>query len=345
MYNCHIHTFKEEDVPRGFLPFRLVSIVSTKIGYKIVKWILKLFSNDKFEKYIRFVDVGKLPAQEQIFDICDQNYPKNTKYILLPIDMEYMGAGKVPRSYPMQFGEVISLGYKYPDKIMIFPHIDPRRFNFMEFVKSSRISGIKLYPPMGYLPDDPKLNVMYGYCNKNHIPILVHCGEDSPTHWRGKKSYIENLLKNKNISYNPRWNLKKLSAQLCHPQLFSKLLTKYPNINFCLAHWASHSSWKEYIENPSNSQNWFVIIKRMLKIFPNLYTDISFTLYDPEYYSILKVMLSDPELKEKILFGSDFYMVKSVARERKFSFDLRGYLGEELWDQITNINPKLYLGL
>jgi hypothetical protein len=36
-------------------------------------------------------------------------------------------------------------------------------------------------------------------------------------------------------------------------------------------------------------------------------------------------------------------MVESKSTEKKFCFDLRAYLGEELFEQIANINPKKYL--
>ncbi len=33
IYNCHSHTFQKEDVPAGFLPFGLVKVISTKVGF------------------------------------------------------------------------------------------------------------------------------------------------------------------------------------------------------------------------------------------------------------------------------------------------------------------------
>ena len=345
IHNTHIHVFGEKDVPRGFLPFGLVRIATTRAGFFILKNIMKaidpIFKNTSFQKYIRYCEIGK-KKMENIFLTVVNKYPKDTVFWILTINMENMGAGRVPRTYTEQLKETKRLYEKYPDLIRVFLHVDPRQKDFMYWVKQPFVAGIKLYPPMGYMPDDPRLTKMYEYCNKVGMPVITHCGEDSPTHWKGKKQTLLKLLADNNIDHNPKHSKKKLAAQLCHPQLFAKLAAKYPNINFCLAHWGSHSAWKKYLNDPSDPDNWFVLIKRLIKTIPNLYTDISFTLHEKKYFSVLKVMLEDFEIQQKVLFGSDYYMVQSVAKERKFSFDLRGYLGEKLFKIIAIENPKKF---
>jgi hypothetical protein len=46
-----------------------------------------------------------------------------------------------------------------------------------------------------------------------------------------------------------------------------------------------------------------------------------------------------------VLFGSDYYVVQREASERDCSIGLRGYLGEDKFDQIARENPKRSLGL
>lgn len=76
--------------------------------------------------------------------------------------------------------------------------------------------------------------------------------------------------------------------------------------------------------------------------YENLYADISFTLHEKEYFSLLKVLLADPVLRKKILFGSDYYMVETETTDRRFGLDLRGYIGEEDFKTIALDNPKVY---
>jgi predicted TIM-barrel fold metal-dependent hydrolase len=119
----------------------------------------------------------------------------------------------------------------------------------------------------------------------------------------------------------------------------------FPKLKICVAHLGGDSDVHDYMRNPNDRDNWFVDIKRMAKEYPNFYTDISFTLYEKGFYPLLKVLLEKPYMKQKILFGSDYYMVQTETNERTFSMDLRSFLGEDKFKQIAVVNPKKYLGL
>ncbi len=83
----------------------------------------------------------------------------------------------------------------------------------------------------------------------------------------------------------------------------------------------------------------------MVKEHPNLYTDISYTIfYFQEFVPALKVFLTDPVVRTRVLFGSDYYMADiEQDNERILSINLRAALGEECFWQIANANPKRYL--
>lgn len=80
--------------------------------------------------------------------------------------------------------------------------------------------------------------------------------------------------------------------------------------------------------------------------YPNLWTDISYTLYaNDEHVYLLKVLLSDPRVCSRVLFGSDFYVVENAElEERRRSVRLRAVLGEELFNTIAHENPLRFLG-
>ena len=91
--------------------------------------------------------------------------------------------------------------------------------------------------------------------------------------------------------------------------------------------------------------NWFIIIKDMIKKYDNFYTDIAFTLNNEKYFPLLKLLLQDDTIRHKILFGSDYYMVETKSLENNFNIDLRAYLGEYLFELISELNPKKFLNL
>jgi hypothetical protein len=56
---------------------------------------------------------------------------------------------------------------------------------------------------------------------------------------------------------------------------------------------------------------------------------------------LAKVLVNTPHLRERVLFGTDFYVVQAETTEREFSVRLRGALGEPDFWQIANRNPPV----
>ncbi|MBL0055502.1 MAG: amidohydrolase family protein [Chitinophagaceae bacterium] len=90
---------------------------------------------------------------------------------------------------------------------------------------------------------------------------------------------------------------------------------------------------------------WLLIIIDLLRKYPNVYADISFTLHDKAIYSELKELLKDESINKKILFGTDYYVVASVADESDLLNLFKKELGDDaLFEMIAYENPKRFLG-
>lgn len=67
--------------------------------------------------------------------------------------------------------------------IIPFYGIDPRGYEADELLdeikekvgKDKAFKGLKLYPPMGFKPNDSRLNAVFDYCQDFGIPVLSHC--------------------------------------------------------------------------------------------------------------------------------------------------------------------------
>jgi len=350
IYNSHIHTFKDADIPRGFLPLGLVRILSTKPGFKVISRILNNINpfsdNDTFDRYVKFVEIGRMGSQEAIFNECKRFYPRNSKFGVLSMDMAFMGAGHVPRQYIEQLQELGQLKIKYPE-VIPFVHIDPRRSDYMDILKRCieewGFRGVKIYPPLGYFPYDERMYPVYAYCQQHNLPIITHCSPFNPVHFKGKKKELKKLLKKSRIKIDTRgMSRKEMCSKFTHPLNWEYVMADFPDLKICLGHFGSSHYWKEFLDNPGGKDNWFLIIKEMLEKHPNLYSDISFTLSEQTFFPLLKVLLQDAALKPKILFGSDYYMVETAATERRFSIDLRAYLGEHDFHAIAKDNPERF---
>lgn len=350
-YNCHIHIFMDTDVPNKFLPLGLVKILRSTAGYKTISSIMKnlIFwtDNDILDRYIKFVTTGRLGSQKEIFEKCKAFYPGDTKFIVLPMDMAYMGAGKVPRPYIEQLKELYDLSKTDP-QVIPFVHVDPRREGILDTLKQCveewNFKGIKLYPPLGVFPYDEGFDPIYKYCQEKNLPILTHCSPFNPVHYKGKKRKLKKLLEKSKTPIDTKGKSKKeLCASFTFPGNFKYVIEKYPDLRICFGHFGSQYYWDKFIHTPTEKGNWMRIIRDLCKDYDNFYTDISFTMAEIKYFSLLKVLLTDEKLSKKILFGSDYYMVEVESNERRFGLDLRAYLGEEYFNKIAVENPRVFL--
>jgi len=351
-HNCHIHLFTDQDVPNRFLPLALVPILRSTAGYKAVSTILRnaIFwkSNDILDRYVRMVRTGRYNTQQKILERCMPFYPDNTRFIVLPMDMAYMGAGKVPRHYLDQLRELHQLHRQYPQQVIPFVHIDPRRkgyFNLLRHcVEEWAFSGVKLYPPLGVFPYDERFDDVYQYCQDNNLPILTHCSPYNPVHFKGsRKKLLELLSVSRHHIHTEGKTVKQLCSNFTHPLNYLHVIERFPNLRICFAHFGSQYYWDKYIHHPGQENNWVRIIRSLCIRYPNFYTDISFTMADTKYFSLLKVFMADEVLSTKILFGSDYYMVEVDSNERRFGLELRAYLGEENFNKIAVENPRHFL--
>ncbi|MGR3320209.1 MAG: amidohydrolase family protein [Candidatus Anammoxibacter sp.] len=342
IYNCHMHIFTIDHVPEKFLPFGMASLMKLKWIRRPLTFSLAVInpfsSRDFFHRYSNFVKLSYKKNQENVFKIVRSYYPLDTKFVVLPMDMAHMGAGVVPRNIVEQHDELAKLRELYPEQIIPFAAIDPRRPQVLEMLKdlveNKYFKGIKIYPPLGYMPGDEKLDDIYSYAQDKNIPVMTHCSRGGIRHKKLQK---------------------KDTIKFADPDNYKRIMEKYKNLRFCMGHFGGGQDWEKYLLEPwdessnEESRSWLSKILDMIRSgkFPNLYADISYTIFHfLENTMILKVLLEDERVRDKVLFGSDFYMVEQEKfQERKLSILLRGVIGEDLFKRISEINPKRYLGV
>jgi len=342
IYNCHLHIFTIDHVPKKFLPLGLTSLMKSKLLRAPLTFlfdnIIPFSDKDLLHRYSNFVKISYKKKQRDIFEIVRSYYPLDTKFIILPMDMSFMKAGEVPCSITEQHAELAELRDTYPEQLIPFGAIDPRQEdlidNLKDLVENKDFKGIKIYPPLGYPPYHEKLYEAYGYAEAKDIPVIAHCSRGGVRH--------KKLPKNLTISYTD-------------PDNYKKILKDFPGLRICMGHFGGIHDWENYLNDPWNesskpeSKSWLSKIMDMIRSgeYPNLYTDISYTIFLYEENSkLLKVLLENKRIREKVLFGSDFYMVEPERfQERRLSIWLRATLGEEYFRQISEINPERFLGI
>ncbi|KAA9338786.1 amidohydrolase family protein [Adhaeribacter soli] len=152
----------------------------------------------------RYLHIGRFAfykQQARIFGQLTNQYPKGTGFIVLPMDMEYMDAGKLGRSfsYLQQMEGLAAIKQKENYRANFFPFVfaEPRRiaaegnehFKYQiqegkiilqdcfikKYIEDYHFNGFKIYPALGYYPFDEELLPLWKYAADNALPILTHC--------------------------------------------------------------------------------------------------------------------------------------------------------------------------
>lgn len=351
MINIHTHTFTFRHVPKHFLPFCLVRFfMNRSLSRPIVKLLNEIhpfIDKDVLNRFSKFVNIGSKKTQEDIFLSLIEKNVSGTKFCVLSMDMDNMGAGSPKESFIRQLEDLVDLKKKYGDIILPFICVDPRRKNILDVVKryieEKQFAGIKLYPSLGYYPFDNRLHSVYRYAELNKIPVTTHCSSKSATYYRGDDINML-LLNNPYFTPSIYGSNKDKCDNFSNPKCYDVVMQNYPNLHLNLAHFGGVNEWDKYI---SNKYCWVDVIVGLLnKKYPNLYVDTAYLMYDKKYNdSFIKLINnSSNKIYNKVLFGTDWYMeTLDSGSEKKFIDNFKECVGEDLFKIMTEENSKKFL--
>jgi len=430
IHNCHVHLFNIQHIPRHFISKWAPTDLAVRIAKRprLTRLIMRLFSR-QLNRYSAFLYSALNPDNEGIFKELQGYYPGKTKFVPLSVDFDFMFSpveGEPKSSQPKknfreQLKDLAALKRKYPENLYPFVGADPRREAGLlplvkEYIEEHDFTGIKMYPSMGFFPNDkwlmhPQEGVdqepLYAYAERNQIPITVHCIPKNQNHYRApvpvwqkekvrlkfihpieeeirqtEKELEEAVEEENSLLYSgfgeehEKFNLirerkKELEKGLRgrrayirqmednlkrnydfamfynHPKWWMEVLEKYPRLKINLAHFGGNKEWDYYLNSPEAKQtykrSWYYMIRNMLEEYENVYADISFTVFDDQLFPVLKDLLRQPKTRNKVLFGSDFYMLQKDYFERRFGFNVKGYLDDDDYWQIAYYNPRRFL--
>ncbi|KAA3641398.1 MAG: hypothetical protein DWQ02_00645 [Bacteroidetes bacterium] len=362
IHNCHTHIFTIDYIPKYYLS-SMFPTHWAKNG-TVAKVGMTLFKNT-INRYMAFFYSAMKNSQMEVLKELRGYYPSNTRFSVLSVDFDYMDAGPAKFDFQCQIDDLAQVAKTVNDEagenlIIPFLGVDPRRENLFDlvqkYVEEKGFRGLKIYPGLGFFPNDKRLYKVWEYAEKNELPITSHCIPTNKNHFRFKPTdiMIESAKLLKSFSDKDKKDSYKFAKYLNHPYWFDKLLQDFPNLKINFAHFGGNVEWDKYLDLPNEKfekdTNWYSMIRQLLKKYPNTYSDISFTVHDRNLYPLLKNVINseykDKNIyspKNKVLFGTDFYMLQKDYKERRFGIDLRGYLTEDEYWQIAEVNPKRFL--
>ena len=98
-------------------------------------------------------------------------------------------------------------------------------------------------------------------------------------------------------------------------------------------------------------QNWTAQICNLMKKYPGVYTDISYSLTDKSIHPFIFDQLNDDSYGDRILFGTDFFMTERKAIERNIYTVFKSEAlkktnvsgARNAWEKIAMLNTEKYL--
>ena len=149
------------------------------------------------------------------------------------------------------------------------------------------------------------------------------------------------------------------------------------DLKLCFGHFGGEDEWAKYFEKDRNNfghqlvqftsdgidflytdgvlklgkpeqlwktADWYSIICSLMLKHPNVYADISYILHgDLQILPLLRQTLQHPVLQKRVLYGSDFYVVRNHKSDKNMLADIKGGLSQEEFDLIARTNPIAYL--
>lgn len=354
--NCHTHVFTIDHVPRAFLPLGLPVALRVKAVRRslaaLARFAWPLSNKDQLDRLARFIDYTYGRSQADLFDELAAFYPRSARFVVLSMDMAFMGAGEPRVDLPAQLAELAALTREHGDRILPFIAVDPRRPLVMdlvrEYIEEHDFAGIKLYPPLGFWPHDPRLDEVYAYAAERGVPILTHCARGG-VYFKGKLTPAMRTPpgEDKPLPASPN---REFTDRYADPDNFRPALERHPGLRICFAHYGSTVDWTDYLDEPwkhsdeEKGGNWIHRIHRLMREHEGVYTDISYTLVEERIIPLLKVFLHDPLHRSRCLFGTDFYMLERDGSEREVAIRFRYRVGEEIFGALAIENPARFLG-
>ncbi|MBE1283782.1 MAG: amidohydrolase family protein [Rhodobacteraceae bacterium] len=342
--NCHIHLFTADHTPENF-PFAWAKL------FRSSPWMILFLSKmarligqeelgDTLHRLYQFQQQGEQPTQAKMLEDVAKHYPSDTRFVALPMDMRGIGFGDVPVPLKDQHDELARLRDNPPERGTVIPFatVNPLVPGSVAECKRAlqelKFEGLKIYPRMGFPPDHPALmEEIYPLVSELNLPVMTHCS-------RG--------------GVQGRGMVPATGDRFTRPVAYRDVLKRFGNMRVCLAHFGGQTDWEDYVKarRTRSGENWMLQIREMIEsgAYPNLWTDISYTMFHFDSFApVLKLLLmgDDDEsrrLRARTLFGSDFYMTRQEElSERAVCMRLREHLGEDLFRQIAETNPDVWL--
>lgn len=231
---------------------------------------------------------------------------QNMAFCLFTVDCEAgLGAKRIRNE------EIAELANENADVVIPFASIDPHKGKLgareaRDLIENWGVKGFKFHPPLqDYNPSDRIAYPIYEVIAEYNLPAIFHTGHSGiGTGMKGGGG---------------------VKLKYGQPMLVDEIAADFPEINFILA----HPSW------PWTDESLSMALHKA-----NVYIDLSG--WSPKYFPEQIIRYANTQLKDKMLFGSDFPLIRPEAW---LSTAAKVGFKEDVLEAITKVNAARLLKL
>jgi predicted TIM-barrel fold metal-dependent hydrolase len=251
-------------------------------------------------------DEIKKSLPESFQDKLNEVFESARKELLAPPEKGYEGIELSP-GYKKHMHDLENLHAQYPKTVFPFLAVDPRRIGIMKLIEmkvnkgSGVFKGIKLYPPLGYLPAHKALKEIYKHCNKYQIPVTFHCSPGGMKNFR-KTNYVVDWDGNSHLEDFASSGGNK-SIYYTAPDKWLRVLEKWPGLRVNFAHFGGGDGIA------AGDTRWMDSIVNILTKYHNAYTDMSCFAKPVLAEKLPEIIKQHRILNQRLMFGTDYVMI------------------------------------
>jgi len=274
--------------------------------------------------FIDFIRIGFLPSINDIADEIMSQTPDGAGIVALTMDITRDDLFE--EQFVNQLQDTAAAAARYPGRIFPFVAVNPNRSNHYAYMCNAldnlNFTGVKLYPSLGYAIDSQPMRKVYAYCEQNQVPLLMHC---NPSGFYYTSQYIE------------------YSA----PRHWWAILKAFPQLKICFGHFGGGAGLTG--PNLPDQASWTGQILQLMKDHAGVFADISYH-DDPmrggpsetRYFENLQNLMQERVIKDRILFGTDFFMNRVRLKDKNYWSYFEDRLGTD-FETIAGVNPQRFL--
>lgn len=282
--------------------------------------------------YLEYLRVGLMPSMEQVTDEVMGQMGADDGLVALAMDIT--DGSDDGTLYAKQLSAMSDAVLAYPGRLFPFVMVNPMRQGYFDIMKEALEKkgfwGVKVYPSLGYPVVSDQMEPVYRYCEANRVPILTHCT-------------AQGFCKNKE------------TGQWASPDKWEPVLASFPDLILCFGHFGADDA---LIHESMPQDAWPSMILELMHRYKHVFADISFHTdamigvkgMDKEtarqnYRRNLTALLQAAPSKDRLLFGTDYWMVRTVTRDVDYWAFYKNMFTPAQFNRLTRSNPAAYLGL